>query len=222
MKIVSAGAVRRRGRARSQAGFAQFVDDVAIARAAYLARVEAALVRGVSESLAGRVEFVELSGFGLAEVGSARWKRLWLRGGWRRRRAARGFLRDASKSFRTSFSATPRRLSCRATSLLRMPYSSRLSSIGSVISGLGKKIPARRPCRVTRIGVLERRSPVAWSQNSRTELILMWSLQCHCRCQPPLQHPHGPQGIARVFLTSAMGAVPSLKLPAINVTRDGG
>ena len=39
------------------------------------------LVRGTSESLAGRVEFVELSGFGLAETPVEEWRRLWLRGG---------------------------------------------------------------------------------------------------------------------------------------------
>ena len=39
------------------------------------------LVRGVSESLAGRVEFVELAGFDLAETGVDAWPRLWLRGG---------------------------------------------------------------------------------------------------------------------------------------------
>ena len=39
------------------------------------------LVRGVSESLAGRVEFVELAGFDLAETGVEAWQRLWLRGG---------------------------------------------------------------------------------------------------------------------------------------------
>ena len=39
------------------------------------------LVRGVSESLAGRVEFVELAGFDLSEMGVERWRRLWLRGG---------------------------------------------------------------------------------------------------------------------------------------------
>ena len=39
------------------------------------------LVRGVSESLAGRVEFVELAGFDLSETGIERWRRLWLRGG---------------------------------------------------------------------------------------------------------------------------------------------
>ena len=39
------------------------------------------LVRGVSESLAGRVEFIELAGFGLRETDVQDWRRLWLRGG---------------------------------------------------------------------------------------------------------------------------------------------
>ena len=47
------------------------------------------LVRGVSETLAGRVEFVELWGFDLREVGTARWERLWLRGGFPRSWLAR-------------------------------------------------------------------------------------------------------------------------------------
>ena len=40
------------------------------------------LVKGVSESLAGRVEFIDLSGFDLSEVGDSEWRRLWLRGGF--------------------------------------------------------------------------------------------------------------------------------------------
>jgi predicted AAA+ superfamily ATPase len=40
------------------------------------------LVRGVSESLAGRVEFIELAGFDLGEVGDDESDRLWLRGGF--------------------------------------------------------------------------------------------------------------------------------------------
>ena len=40
------------------------------------------LVKGVSESLAGRVAFVLLEGFGLDEVGQDRLQRLWLRGGF--------------------------------------------------------------------------------------------------------------------------------------------
>ena len=46
-----------------------------------LGSVSPDLVRGVSESLAGRVEFVELTGFDLAETGRPAWRRLWLRGG---------------------------------------------------------------------------------------------------------------------------------------------
>ncbi len=42
------------------------------------------LVRGVSESLAGRVQFVSVSGFSLAEVGPDEQDRLWLRGGFPR------------------------------------------------------------------------------------------------------------------------------------------
>lgn len=40
------------------------------------------LVRGVSESLAGRVSFVDVSGFDLAEVGAKHLRKLWWRGGF--------------------------------------------------------------------------------------------------------------------------------------------
>lgn len=40
------------------------------------------LIRGASESLAGRVGFVDLGGFDLTEVGEQRLRRLWLRGGF--------------------------------------------------------------------------------------------------------------------------------------------
>lgn len=42
------------------------------------------LVRGVSESLAGRVALVDVSGFNLAEVGENEWRQLWWRGGFPR------------------------------------------------------------------------------------------------------------------------------------------
>lgn len=42
------------------------------------------LIRGVSESLAGRVGFVDMSPFDLTETGSQRWPKLWLRGGFPR------------------------------------------------------------------------------------------------------------------------------------------
>jgi len=40
--------------------------------------------RDVAESLAGRVEFVELSGFDLSETGPSQFQRLWVRGGFPR------------------------------------------------------------------------------------------------------------------------------------------
>ncbi|MCP5524285.1 MAG: ATP-binding protein [Verrucomicrobiales bacterium] len=40
------------------------------------------LVRGVSESLAGRVALVDVSGFNLEEVGNSNWRTLWWRGGF--------------------------------------------------------------------------------------------------------------------------------------------
>ncbi len=42
------------------------------------------LVKGVSETLAGRIQFVDVSGFSLTEVGVERQDRLWLRGGFPR------------------------------------------------------------------------------------------------------------------------------------------
>lgn len=47
------------------------------------------LVRASSESLAGRVSFVDMGGFELREVGEARLRRLWLRGGFPRSFLAR-------------------------------------------------------------------------------------------------------------------------------------
>ncbi|MDJ0868270.1 MAG: ATP-binding protein [Myxococcota bacterium] len=42
------------------------------------------LVRGTSESLAGRVAFVDMAGFDIAEVGAESWRTLWQRGGFPR------------------------------------------------------------------------------------------------------------------------------------------
>ena len=42
------------------------------------------LIKGVSESLAGRVAMVEMGGFDLTETGSDQWRNLWLRGGFPR------------------------------------------------------------------------------------------------------------------------------------------
>jgi len=42
------------------------------------------IVRNVSETLAGRVEFIELSGFNISEIGEGNWASLWVRGGFPR------------------------------------------------------------------------------------------------------------------------------------------
>jgi hypothetical protein len=54
------------------------------ARFLLLGSVSPGLVRGVSESLAGRVGFVDLGGFDFTEVGPRHWRRLWVRGGFPR------------------------------------------------------------------------------------------------------------------------------------------
>lgn len=62
------------------------------------------LVKGVSESLAGRVGFIDLSGFDLREVGTKHRTRLWLRGGF-----PRSFLavdESASMAWRDDFVRT--------------------------------------------------------------------------------------------------------------------
>ncbi|ABU58557.1 ATP-binding protein [Roseiflexus castenholzii] len=62
------------------------------------------LVRSASESLAGRIGFVDLSGFDLTEVGVAQRDRLWVRGGF-----PRSFLADddpSSMAWREAFIRT--------------------------------------------------------------------------------------------------------------------
>ena len=58
------------------------------ARFLVLGSASPSLLRQSSESLAGRIAYVELQGFGLSDVG-ARWPRLWLRGGYPRPYLAR-------------------------------------------------------------------------------------------------------------------------------------
>jgi len=48
------------------------------------------LVKGVSETLAGRIQFVDVAGFSLSEVGVKEQDRLWLRGGFPRAFLAEG------------------------------------------------------------------------------------------------------------------------------------
>ena len=62
------------------------------------------LVKGVSESLAGRVGLVDLGGFGLSETGTDAWRKLWDRGGFPRSFLARGT--RASSLWRRDFVRT--------------------------------------------------------------------------------------------------------------------
>lgn len=48
------------------------------------------LIRNTSETLAGRVEFVDLTGFDIHEIGPANWQTLWNRGGFPRSYLAAG------------------------------------------------------------------------------------------------------------------------------------
>lgn len=52
------------------------------ARFLLLGSASPSLVRGVSETLAGRVAFVDMQGFDLSEVGAQKWRELWWRGGY--------------------------------------------------------------------------------------------------------------------------------------------
>ncbi|HOW61914.1 MAG TPA: ATP-binding protein [Candidatus Contendobacter sp.] len=54
------------------------------ARFLILGSASPVLIRKASESLAGRVEFVELNGFDLRETGEEAWRTLWVRGGFPR------------------------------------------------------------------------------------------------------------------------------------------
>ncbi len=59
------------------------------ARLLLLGSASPRLVRGVSESLAGRVGLVDLGGFHLGELDAKEWRRLWTRGGFPRSYLAR-------------------------------------------------------------------------------------------------------------------------------------
>jgi len=74
------------------------------ARFLVLGSASPALMKGVSESLAGRIGFVDLEGFLLDEVGSEQRDRLWLRGGLPRAFLASG--EAASLAWREDFVRT--------------------------------------------------------------------------------------------------------------------
>ena len=74
------------------------------ARFLVLGSASAAIVEKASQSLAGRVEFVELTAFDLRETGTSGWRRLWSRGGF-----PRSFLASSdedSAAWRESFIRT--------------------------------------------------------------------------------------------------------------------
>ena len=62
------------------------------------------IIKSVSETLAGRVEFIELSGFDLQEVGMDHWEDLWIRGGFPRSYLAAS--EDNSLAWREGFVRT--------------------------------------------------------------------------------------------------------------------
>lgn len=49
-----------------------------------LGSVSPQIVRNVSETLAGRVEFVEMAGFDISEINTRQWEKLWIRGSFPR------------------------------------------------------------------------------------------------------------------------------------------
>lgn len=71
------------------------------ARFLILGSADPRLVRGVSESLAGRVHHIDIGGFDISEVGAAHFRTLWLRGGFPRSFLARGA--GASVSWRRDY-----------------------------------------------------------------------------------------------------------------------
>ena len=62
------------------------------------------LVKNVSESLAGRIEFIDLSGFNTTEIPQNKWKTLWVRGGFPRSYLAN--TQEDSESWREQFVRT--------------------------------------------------------------------------------------------------------------------
>lgn len=63
------------------------------------------LIKGVSESLAGRIQFVDVSGFSIAETGADTMHRLWFRGGFPRafRAASDADAMEWHEAFRRTF-----------------------------------------------------------------------------------------------------------------------
>jgi len=73
------------------------------ARCLLLESASPSLIRGVSETLAGRIGIVDPGGFDLREVGADQWRRLWIRGGFPR--SFRAASEEASVAWRDISSA---------------------------------------------------------------------------------------------------------------------
>jgi predicted AAA+ superfamily ATPase len=74
------------------------------ARFLILGSASPGIIKSVSETLAGRIEFVELSPFDLSETGADSWERLWWRGGFPRSFLAKS--NEDSLAWRESFIRT--------------------------------------------------------------------------------------------------------------------
>ena len=124
------------------------------------------LVKNVSETLAGRVEFVELSGFGLHETGTDSSNVVWLRGGF-----PRSFLAVATQtvspgaraSFKPSWPAT----SPNSVSRFRLQpcvVSGRCWPIITVRPGMLRSSAGHSTCRIKRYAPILTFSPeLLWS-----------------------------------------------------------
>jgi len=75
-----------------------------LARFIILGSASPDLVKNVSETLAGRIEFIELAGFDIRETGKDSWQTLWLRGGFPRSFLANSD--DGSLAWRENFIRT--------------------------------------------------------------------------------------------------------------------
>lgn len=71
------------------------------ARFLILGSASPTIIKATSETLAGRVEFIELVGFDLTETGNDTWETLWLRGGFPRSYLAQS--NDDSLAWREGF-----------------------------------------------------------------------------------------------------------------------
>ncbi|NOZ50723.1 MAG: ATP-binding protein [Chloroflexi bacterium] len=80
------------------------VDRSQQARYLILGSASPDIIRNTSETLAGRVEFIELPGFSLSETGPDLWRELWVRGGFPRSFLATS--EENSMAWRTGFVKT--------------------------------------------------------------------------------------------------------------------